>query len=101
MDDIKMLKFLADRKYALHKRLFERRLEEKYQKLMRLGFHAPSGRKAYIQQLQEAHKAELYIGLTNLKGDVEAEFFGMKGMEEFEKTSRPNESKPPLLPTSH
>lgn len=98
-ENFEFLKFQADRKYALEKRLFERRLEDKYQKLMRLGFHTSSSRAAYLQQLVAAKEAELLIGLENLRGDIEAEFFGMRGMKGLEKTLPPT-SKILVLPTN-
>jgi hypothetical protein len=97
-ENFEFLKFQADRKYALNKRLFERQLEDKYQQLMRLGFHTPSGRAAYLEQLHAAKEVELHIGLQNLRGDIEAEFFGLRGMEGLEKTL-PRASKILVLPT--
>lgn len=100
MENTKILEFQARRKYLLLSRLYKRRLDTKYQKLMRLGFHTPSGRKTHIQQLQEAYEAELYNGLDNLLGDVIAEFLGMHEVAGFEQTllSTPNDTGTPRNP---
>jgi hypothetical protein len=87
--DFEILKLHADRKYALEKRLLERRIEEKYERLMRLGFHTPSWRAAHLEQLQAAKDVELHKELEKLKGDIEAEFFGMRGMSGLENTLPP------------
>ncbi|MCB0628550.1 MAG: hypothetical protein R2824_02335 [Saprospiraceae bacterium] len=88
-DNFEFLKFQADRKYALEKRIFERRIAEKYEKLMSLGFHTASGRTAYQQQLETSREAELRTGLENLWQDIDAEFFGVGGMEGMEKLIPP------------
>lgn len=83
--DLEQLKFLADRDYAFGKRRIERHIRAKYARLKHMGFHSEASRKAHIQQLEAAEDTELHNALSALKGDLEAEYFGLRGMKGIEK----------------
>ena len=78
-------KFRADCKYAREERIVIRRIKQKYRQRRSLGFHSDYGRAVHICQLEIAEAEELKRTLEELRGDIEAEFFGTRGMKEIAK----------------
>jgi hypothetical protein len=78
--DLDILRFHSDRQYAFQKRMLERKIKFKFERLRRTGFHTPTTRILHEQQIDEAETEELFLALTNLRADIEAEFFGTNGL---------------------
>lgn len=84
-ESLESIKYEADCEYAFKKRLSDRDIDDKYQRLMRLGFYTAKQRIAYVAKLEIAKETEKERQAIILRGDIEAKYFGMRGKQEIEK----------------
>lgn len=97
--------FQAECEFLFRIKQFERQLDEKYEykysrRAIVKGFlNKDADVDAAFKKQQEAEKeAERRKGIENIRGEIEAKFFGARGQKGFDEILPPNESKPHLLP---